>query len=393
MLVELRGKYLRPLSPSSERPFIGRITETSDVPREARAREILLVRQRPAEVPDGFRAYLFEEAPRSVGAEDAYVLAPQMRYLAHGDVVRLDPRRRFVNTLYRRSSPSNSLLVTERCDNFCVMCSQPPKERDDSWIVDELVSAIPLISPETRELGITGGEPALLGSRFIALLELLEHHLPTTAIHVLSNGRAFANMPFARAVGEVAHHDLMIGIPLYSALPEEHDFVVQARGAFRDTVRGIMNLKRSGVRVELRVVIHAETYRALPDLAEFIVRNLLFIDHVALMGLEPVGFARTNIDSLWVDPLDYHPELIGAVQTLARSGMNVSIYNHQLCVLPYGLRPFARKSISDWKNDYAGECEGCALMGECGGFFASASLRKSRGIRAARGAETSAHEV
>ena len=39
-----------------------------------------------------------------------------MRYLAHGDVVRIDPRRQFVNALYRRASPSNSLLVTERLE-------------------------------------------------------------------------------------------------------------------------------------------------------------------------------------------------------------------------------------------------------------------------------------
>ncbi len=40
------------------------------------------------------------------------------------------------------------------------------------------------------------------------------------------------------------------------------------------TIEGILNLKRCGVRVEIRVVIHRETYKRLPELARFIARNL-----------------------------------------------------------------------------------------------------------------------
>jgi hypothetical protein len=57
--------------------------------------------------------------------------------------------------------------------------------------------------------------------------------------------------------------------------------------------------------------------------------------------------------------------------------MNVSIYNHQLCVIDHELWPFAKKSISDWKNEYMPECAGCAVKDECGGFFSSAHHRYS----------------
>src|SRR3546814_1523485 len=57
--------------------------------------------------------------------------------------------------------------------------------------------------------------------------------------------------------------------------------------------------------------------------------------------------------------------------------MNVSVYNHQLCIIDRGVWPFARQSISDWKNEYMPECEGCAVRNECGGFFSSAKLRYS----------------
>jgi|GEM_PF-174336 len=384
MLITLQGRHLRALSTTSRSPFLARISERRDLPEEERARSALVVRGPAGELPAGFRGYLLHE-PASWSAEwgaaDVFHLAPEMRYLTGGDVVRIDPLGRTVRALYRRSSQSNALFVTERCDNYCVMCSQPPKARDDSWLVDEVRETIPLISPDTRHIGVTGGEPALLGERLVALARDLERHLPRTAVHVLSNGRRFADASFARSLARAAHHDLTIGVPLYSDVAEEHDYVVQARGAFSQTIRGILNLKQHGVKVEVRFVVHADTYARLPDLARFVARNLLFVDHVAIMGLELVGFAKTNLEALWIDPLDYAGELAQAVATLQRARMAVSIYNHPLCALDARLHPLARKSISDWKNAYFEECDGCAKRDACGGFFASSVRRRSRGIR------------
>lgn len=376
MLLRLSGRALRPLSEASAQPFIGRISTDPD---RRGAAEIWLARSGAA-LPDGFRAYLVTEPAVIQAPPDTYLLGDPFAYLADGDVIRVEPARGAIHVIYRRASRSNSLLVTERCNNDCVMCSQPPKQRDDSWIVDDLMQAVPLMSPDTREIGITGGEPTLLGHRLVDLIHQLAAHLPTTSVHVLSNGRGFASGELAQALARLRHPDLMIGIPLYADVPEHHDYVVQAPGAFDDTIRGILNLKRHGVRVELRFVVHAETYSGLPGFARFVARNLLFVDHIALMGLELMGFARTNLEALWIDPLDYQRELSEAIEVLDRAGMRVSIYNEPLCVLRPELHRFAAASISDWKNTYMAECDGCALRTQCGGFFASAALRRSRGI-------------
>jgi len=89
------------------------------------------------------------------------------------------------------------------------------------------------------------------------------------------------------------------------------------------------------------------------------------------MGLEIMGFARANLETLWMDPTEYREQLEEATLFLATRGMNVSIYNHQLCTIPETLWPYARKSISDWKNEYADVCADCAARTACGGFFAS----------------------
>jgi His-Xaa-Ser system radical SAM maturase HxsC len=174
----------------------------------------------------------------------------------------------------------------------------------------------------------------------------------------------------------------MLGIPLYSDIDWRHDYVVQAKGAYDETLAGLYNLAECGVRIELRVVLHRQTYERLPDLARFIGRNLPFVEHVALMGLEMFGFTLRNLETVWIDPVDYTSELREAVRLLALSRMRVFIFNHQLCTIPRELWPFAVKSISDWKNVYLDECTGCSVREQCGGLFQSATKRHSAHISA-----------
>ena len=245
-----------------------------------------------------------------------------------------------------------------------------------------MLAALPLIHPDTLELGITGGEPTLWGNDFVRLIQASKAHLPRTALHILSNGRNFKSLELATKVAQVKHPDLMIGIPLYADYSQLHDFIVQADDAFDDTLRGILNLKRCRVPVEIRVVLHQKNYYRLPKLAEFITRNLLFVDHVALMGLEIMGFTKSNFNGIWIDPYEYRNELEEATNTLVRYGIRVSIYNHPLCVIPESIRRFAVRSISDWKNDFLAECQSCRSMSECGGFFSSNLTKTSAHIKA-----------
>jgi His-Xaa-Ser system radical SAM maturase HxsC len=159
-----------------------------------------------------------------------------------------------------------------------------------------------------------------------------------------------------------------------------HDQIVASKGAFWDTLEGLFNLARLGIPIELRTVVIKPNHIRLAEWAEFVYRTFPFVVHVAIMGLEPIGLAASNIDSLWIDPVDYEVQIRKAVQILHRRNMNVSIYNHQLCTLPKELWPFARKSISEWKNIYMAECENCSKITVCGGFFHSGYTWRSKGI-------------
>jgi len=232
------------------------------------------------------------------------------------------------------------------------------------------------------ELGITGGEPTLMGNLFFDLLNQIKTELPETEIHCLTNGRTFASTRSANELGKLNMHRLMLGIPLYSDYAQSHDYVVQAKGAFEQTMLGLYNLAANEVRIEIRIVLHKQTIPRLGKLARYIYKNLPFVEHIAFMGLEYQGYTPHNIDKLWIDPVDYMVQLGDAVNYLSSKDMNVSIYNSQLCLMPEELWSFSRKSISDWKNIYLDDCKKCSVLEACGGLFASGQKKHSDYLKA-----------
>jgi His-Xaa-Ser system radical SAM maturase HxsC len=375
IMLKLRGK-VKAYNKTWYESRLLTVTLNPDLPHVLRKKYVLIQDNELTPFP-GFAAIILRNQKSEIfdsiiDAENIYIVGEDYDYVGEGDIVRLNPTTDYISSLFRRNSNHNTVLLTERCNNYCLMCSQPPKNSDDTWLIEEAFELINLVPNQTQRLGFSGGEPTLYGMRFVELIQHAKNYLPSTSLDVLSNGRAFKDERFAQALGNVAHQDLMIGIPIYSDDPVRHDYVVQAKGAFDETIQGILNLKRFGQKVEIRIVIHKETLPRLVQTCEFIARNLLFVDHVALMGLEITGFTRANLGLLWTDPFEYKDILSEAVNLLTSYGLNTSVYNHQLCTVNADVLPAYRQSISDWKNEYIDKCESCTRKSECGGFFSSA---------------------
>ncbi|MHB1922893.1 MAG: His-Xaa-Ser system radical SAM maturase HxsC, partial [Chitinophagaceae bacterium] len=252
----------------------------------------------------------------------------------------------------------------------CLMCTQPPRVKNDiHWLFSIYEKLIPLIPKDCFELCISGGEPTMMGELFFRMLEHIKTSLPNTEVHVLSNGRSFAWNDMAARLGKIKYNRMMVGIPIYADYYQLHDYIVQAKDAFNQTILGIHNLARYDQRIEIRVVLHKQSIPRLAKLAKYIFKNLPFVEHVTFMGLEFIGYTPHNIEKLWIDPHDYISELGEAVEFLAGQRINVSIYNSQLCILPENLWKYARKSISDWKQSYLPQCGKCSKLDECGGLF------------------------
>ncbi len=348
------------------------VTKKSELPRTIKSKYALLL-DNYLNYEEGYGAYISFSEVKISNIKNYFYLPKEMDYLGEGDIIRIEPSGR-INSLFRINSSHNTILLTEQCNHYCLMCSQPPKNIDDSWLMDDAMALLDLIPRETRNIGFSGGEPTLYGDHFIDLINKTKLILPNTTVDVLSNGRAFSDSIFTSKFAAINHFDCVLGIPIYSDDPARHDYVVQSKGAFDETILGILNLKKYQQKVEIRIVIHKQTIDRLVQTCEFIASNLLFVDHVALMGLEMMGFTRANLDQLWIDPFEYKDILSEAVDVLTCYGINTSVYNHQLCVINDDVLPNYKKSISDWKNEYVDQCDSCLKKSECGGFFSSSKM-------------------
>src|SRR4029077_50150 len=195
---------VRPLNVG--RSAILRITTNPSHPHALRAKSALLLEDTNVAIPLGFSAVLARAVSDDTRLPESNVLAigHDLHYIADGDVIRVSPDAR-IKTIYRKAGRGVSLLVTERCNSFCVMCSQPPREINDDYLIDEYLEAVPLFDRSTREIGITGGEPTLLGDRLFTLLRALKAYLPETAVHVLSNGRTSRDLNVAQGFAKIQH--------------------------------------------------------------------------------------------------------------------------------------------------------------------------------------------
>lgn len=279
------------------------------------------------------------------------------------------------------TSNDNTLFTTSQCNNNCIMCCQPPTKDDDiedlfNWNVEIIESA----PGELPVIGISGGEPTLLGEKLVDLIRIICNRLPNTQIHLLSNGRNFKDHAYARRIVDECKERLTIGIPLHSDYHKDHDIIAGAKNSYYETVTGMFNLASCGADIELRIVINKLNYRRLPQIAEFIHKNLPFVRWTAFMGMEHTGNAEKNERNIWIEPIEYITQLAEAVRDMAQWNMDVSIYNIPLCLLPDDVHRYAFRSISEWKIKYSDTCADCRLKKQCCGLFET-SKRIYKGLK------------
>ncbi|WP_129794050.1 His-Xaa-Ser system radical SAM maturase HxsC [Sphingosinicella sp. CPCC 101087] len=283
-----------------------------------------------------------------------------------GDVVLVDPGAESAHRLLRAGSRHNTLMVTERCDQLCIMCSQPPKKtHQDRFAYFERAC---LLAAHGETIGLSGGEPTLYKERLLAFLEYVIERRPDLSFHVLTNGQHFEEAEIDR-LADRRFRNVVWGIPLYAAEPSLHDQIVAKSGAFLRLERSLRHLIMAGARVELRTVVLQPNWTALDALACHVTTYLRFVEQWSIMQLENIGFARGRWSALYVDPSAEFGPLAQAIDRALLFGVRPALFNFPRCSVPQPYRKFAIASISDWKQKFAPDCCSCAERSDCSGFF------------------------
>lgn len=283
----------------------------------------------------------------------------------NNEVIIINTPNNSIDRFFRPSATANSILLTEKCDQRCIMCSQPPKNLDYDYF--DIYEKALLLTPENTNIGITGGEPTLHKKNLFKFILNIIKKRPDITFHVLSNAQHFKDTDVDDLYRMRDH--VLWGIPLYSSMPEIHDKIVVKPKAFNKLLRNLNYLYLASSRVELRTVILRQNIYDLDKLSEFISNQLPWIEIWAIMQLEQTGYATQHWDEIFFDSSEDFNQLDKSLNLMSASNINTALYNFPLCTIPQMQRKYALSTISDWKNKYISQCSECTKKDTCGGFF------------------------
>lgn len=283
-----------------------------------------------------------------------------------GDVIMLPPNASSAHRLIRANSQHNSLLITEQCDQLCVMCSQPPKTKHKDMFAAFMLACV--MAPQDAVIGITGGEPMLFKKQLFALLMQVHAERPDVTFHVLTNGQHFEPEDI-ETLKSPALNKVLWAIPVFSATPEIHDRVVGKAGAFEQLIESFELLSHTPAQIEVRTVVMQSNQAHLAALADFLTTYIPFASQWSIMQMEKIGYGRMNWQEEFFDTsIDFAMTARALCIALGR-GLDARLFNFPLCTVPRAYRKYAVASISDWKRKFENFCDGCGLRDQCGGFF------------------------
>lgn len=331
-------------------------------------------------VPQGYGAYLIscdipEDYAKNLASycPNASILydVSDVEQYANFDVIEVD-NKGHIRVVYQDASEDNVLFITNQCNSNCIMC--PDSNTARKMVLDNrkeyLERLIDLLPSDAVHLTITGGEPTLLKWDFIDILKKCQDKFTQTEFLMLSNGRTLANTAYRSAFLDAVPSHFRLAVPLYASTSDIHDSITRAPGSFEQTIAALKVLQHK-LNIEIRIVVMKDTYKQLPEIANYLVSNLPNIKTVSIMGMELLGNAAINREKLWVDFRNTTKHIEDAVHILLAGGIDARIYNYPLCDLPRSLWSISARSITDYKIRYPEGCNGCAVRNLCGGFFFS----------------------
>ncbi len=289
-----------------------------------------------------------------------------------GDIAYIGNNSHF-GRVYDSVSREIDIFMTNQCNSNCVMCPLPEivRKKKNEKQIEWIKKYIDILPEDVNYVNVTGGEPTFAKDDLLDIMERLKKKFLYSDFQLLTNGRSLADHGFLNRVIDASPSGIRFAVPIHASNPSIHDAITRSEGSFKQTDKGIRNLLKERQKVEIRVVISRKNLDVLNDTAEYISRNYPGLFCVNYIGMEMMGNAALNRESLWVDYSEAFNSAKYGIDYLVRNGIDVQLYNFPLCDINRGYWHIAAKSITDYKVRYMDECEQCAVKEICGGFFQS----------------------
>lgn len=158
--------------------------------------------------------------------------------------------------------------VSFACNNLCKFCVQGDKRKFiKEKSLDQVRNILLHSSKYADSVVFTGGEPTI--RKDIVDLVKIASDSQFNSIQIQTNGRLFSYKSLCRNFINAGANEFCLAVHGHSS--KIHDFLTSAPGSFRQTVKGIKNLKELGQYVATNTVITTYNYKSLPRIAELLV--------------------------------------------------------------------------------------------------------------------------
>ncbi len=226
---------------------------------------------------------------------------------------------------------SKNITFGHSCNNNCVHCiigyeaRKNFKDRTTEEIKKRLEKAR---EEKVGQVIFIGGEITIRQDFF----ELLEYAKKLgLKVHVETNGRMFSMEKFAKRTLDLMP-DLDMMMSFHSSIPEIQDKITQVKGSFKQSVSGIKNLKKYGLKnLQIDTVISKFNYKNLPEIVQFFKKLKVDESHLTLMRIG--GNSEKNLDKLFVPIKKIQPYLFKALRLGENIGLKVKTYGFPYCTI------------------------------------------------------------
>ena len=225
------------------------------------------------------------------------------------------------------------------CNNRCLFCVQGRKrEIYGNKSTEEVKRLLDEARKDTDAVVFTGGEVTIRKD----IVELVKYakELGFTRIQIQTNGRMLAYKRLCEDLIAAGANEFSPA--LHGHIPELHDYLTNAPGAFKQTVKAIQNLRELGQYIMTNTVVVRPNFRHLPEIARLLVA--LKVDQFQMAMVHPLGTAAENFHSMVPRFTLVRPYLHKALRIGIKAGVIVMTEAVPYCFMK-GFEPYVAERI------------------------------------------------
>ena len=266
------------------------------------------------------------------------------------------------------------ICIWNRCNNNCLMCSNPIdfRNKDDSFLYSRtaVVSRIKTWEEKQKSnkenINLTGGEPTI-HPEFLELVKEIRKILPKNKIVMATNGRMFSYSWFTKKY--LAMNNLSLEIAIHGATPKLHNMITGVKGSFEQTIKGISNIlkyRNSSQELELRIIITKLNYQYLDLIINLIKKEFSKVERVVLVFMEMEGFAEKNFKIVGLTYKELKPYLtVSKLKKWKEKLPEIRLYHFPLCTLPPELWEYTWRTLRGEEITFLSRCSKCLYKKYC----------------------------